>query len=170
VRLFFALWPPGEVVAALAAWAKQTQVLTGGRVARPESIHLTLAFLGEVAEGRVGDAIRAARSVRGSGHTLPIEQAKRWSHNDVLWVGPTEIPRSLDALAQSLRTELQKEGFAIEARPFAAHVTLIRKARRAVALPPLPHAAWRVTEFTLVQSMLSRHGASYRILDRIALR
>ena len=169
MRLFFALWPPAATALALARWAAQAQLLTGGRLTRPESIHLTLAFLGEVAEGRVGDAIRAARSVRGPSHTLPIEQAKRWSHNDVLWVGPTEIPRALAALAQSLRTELQKEGFAVEARPFAAHVTLIRKARRAVALAPLPHAAWRVTEFTLVQSMLSRHGARYSIVDRIAL-
>lgn len=169
MRLFFALWPPAATVAALAEWAAQAQLLTGGKLTRPESIHLTLAFLGEVAEERVGDAIHAARSVRGARHALPIEQAKRWSHNDVVWVGPTEIPCSLAALAQSLRTELEKEGFAVETRPFAAHVTLIRKARRAAGLPPLPRAAWPVTEFTLVRSTLSRHGSSYRIVDRITL-
>jgi len=170
VRLFFALWPPAATAAALAGWAAQAQMLTGGRLTRPESIHLTLAFLGEVAEERVGDAIRAAGSVRGARHALPIERAKRWSRNDVVWVGPTEIPGALAALAQSLRIELQTEGFAVEARLFAAHVTLIRKARRAAALPPLPHAAWPVTEFTLVQSTLSRHGSGYSILDRIAVR
>ena len=169
MRLFFALWPAAAAVAALAAWAEQAQKQTGGRVTRPESIHLTLAFLGEVTEERVENAIRAAQSVRGERHTLPIEHAKRWSHNDVIWVGPTEIPRALAALAQSLRTALEKEGFVLEARPFAAHVTLIRKARRAAALPPFPRAAWPVTEFTLVSSMLSRHGSSYSIVDRIAL-
>ena len=169
MRLFFALWPPAATVTALAGWAVQAHLLTGGRRTRPESIHLTLAFLGEVAEERVGDAIRAARSVRGAPHALPIAQAKHWSHNDVVWVGPIEIPRALAALAQSLRTELDKEAFAVEARPFAAHVTLIRKARRVAGLPPVPHAAWPVTEFTLVRSMLSRHGSSYGIVDRIAL-
>jgi 2'-5' RNA ligase len=169
VRLFFALWPPPATVAVLADWATHAQARTGGRVTRPESIHLTLAFLGEVTEARVADAIRAARSVRGGRHRLPIEQAKRWSHNDIIWVGPTEIPRALAALAQSLRTALEKEGFVVEARPFAAHVTLIRKAQRSAALPPLPRAAWPVTEFTLVSSTLSRQGSSYSIVDRIAL-
>ena len=169
MRLFFALWPPSAAVAALSAWAEQAQVLTGGRVTRAESIHLTLAFLGDITEERVGHAIRAARNVRGAPHTLPIEQAKHWSHNDVVWVGPMEIPRALAALAQSLRAELEKEAFAVEARPFAAHVTLIRKARRVAGLPPVPQAAWPVTEFTLVRSTLSRHGSSYGIVDRIAL-
>jgi 2'-5' RNA ligase len=169
VRLFFALWPPAATVAALAKWAAQAQILTGGKVTRAESIHLTLAFLGEVAEERVGDAIRAGRSVRGARHQLPIEQAKHWSRNDVVWVGPTESPPALAALAQLLRTGLEKEGFAVEARPFAAHVTLIRKARPAARLPPLPRAAWPVSEFTLVHSTLSRHGSSYSIIDRTVL-
>ena len=169
MRLFFALWPPAATVTALAEWAAQVQVLTGGRVTRAESIHLTLAFLGDGAEERVAGALRAARSVRGARHQLPIEQAKRWSHNDVVWVGPTKIPPALAALAQSLRTELDKEGFALEARPFAAHVTLIRKARPAAELPPLPRVVWPVSEFTLVHSTLSRHGSSYSIVDRIAL-
>jgi 2'-5' RNA ligase len=169
VRLFFALWPPAETATALAAWAGRAQVLTGGRVLKAEAIHLTLAFLGNVDADIAGAALRAARRVRALPHTLPIEQAKRWSHHDVVWVGPTEIPRELAALAQSLRTELEKEGFAVEARPFAAHVTLIRKARRAAGLPPLPGAAWPVTEFALVLSMLSRHGSSYSVVDRIAL-
>src|SRR6185436_19398373 len=81
VRLFFALWPPAATVAALAAWAVQVQKAAGGRVTRPESIHLTLAFLGEIADDRVGDAVKAAVSVRGERHTLPIERAKVWAHN-----------------------------------------------------------------------------------------
>ena len=169
MRLFFALWPPAQAIAALAAWAKEAQVLTGGRVTRPESIHLTLAFLGEVAEERAGDAIRAARSVRGARHALPIERAKVWTHNHIGWVRPQRTPPALESLTNSLRQNLLAEGFAIESRPFAAHVTLLRKAGQASRLPPLPEVVWPVDEFTLVYSRLSQKGSSYEVLARFGL-
>ena len=170
MRLFFALWPPAATVAALAEWAKQAQVLTGGRVTRADSIHLTLAFLGDVAEERVAAAVRAARSVRGVRHRLPIERARIWQHNHIVWVGPEQAPAALDSLAASLRENLQMVGLAIEARPFAAHVTLVRKATaKAPQLPPLPVLDWPVDEFTLVGSQLSSEGSSYKIIDRFRL-
>jgi 2'-5' RNA ligase len=169
VRLFFALWPPAATVAALAEWAARAQILTGGRVTRAESIHLTLAFLGEAAEERVADAVRAARSVRGVRHRLPIERAKIWAHNRIAWVGPAKTPLALDSLAGSLREHLPAEGFVIEARPFAAHVTLVRKTGKAARLPPLPALDWPVDEFTLVRSRLSPKGSSYEIIARFGL-
>jgi RNA 2',3'-cyclic 3'-phosphodiesterase len=169
VRLFFALWPPAATAATLAAWAGRAQSVTGGKVTRSETIHLTLAFLGEVAENRVADAISAAKKARGEPHALPIELAKVWAHNSLVWVGPERTPPALDALARSLRAQLQAEGFAIEARPFAAHVTLVRKAHRAARLPALPALDWPVEEFTLVRSQLLPKGSSYEIIDRIGL-
>ena len=168
MRLFFAIWPPAATVAALAAWAARAQALTGGRLTRPESIHLTLAFLGEVSEGRVEDAIRAARSVQGVRHALPIERAKVWAHNRIVWVGPKSTPAALESLYQMLREQLLAEGFQLEARPFAAHVTLIRNARK-TALPPLPALDWPVDEFTLVRSRLSQKGSGYEVVARFAL-
>ena len=169
MRLFFALWPPAATVAALAVWAGKAQAVTGGKPTRPEAIHLTLAFLGEVSESRIQDAIRAARNARGAPHALPIELAKVWAHNSIVWVGPERTPPALDALTRSLRAQLQAEGFAIESRPFAAHVTLVRKAHRAPRLPPLPRLEWPVEEFTLVRSQLLPKGSSYEIVERIGL-
>lgn len=169
MRLFFALWPPAATVAALAAWAKGAQALAGGRATRRESIHLTLAFLGEVAEARAEDAIRAARSVRGTKHALPIERAKVWAHNQIGWVGPERTPPALVHLTNSLRQSLLAEGFAIEDRPFAAHVTLLRKVGKAALLPRLPALEWPVDEFTLVHSRLSQKGSSYEVLARFGL-
>lgn len=154
---------------ALAAWAGQVRAATGGRVTRADAIHLTLAFLGEVSEDRVGAAILAAKTVRAGPHVLPIEQAKYWAHNRIVWVGPNETPRVLGVLAQSLRAELEREGFAIERRPFAAHITLLRKARVPLSLPPLPAARWPVSEIALVCSNLSSAGSSYEILQRFPI-
>ena len=170
MRLFFAIWPPRETAAALAAWAGQAQREVGGNVARAETIHLTLAFLGEVPGARAAAAFRAARGMRGVPHALPIEEARLWPHNHIVWVGPRETPAALGALAASLRAELESGGFAIERRPFAAHVTLIRKARATGALPPLPSVEWPVNEVALMRSTLAPQGPSYEVMERMSLR
>jgi 2'-5' RNA ligase len=166
MRIFFALWPPAESARALAEWAGEAQRSTGGSVTREEKIHLTLAFLGDADSGR---AIDAARKVKGKIHSLPIEQARYWRDNRIVWAGPRETPPPLLELFKRLELELYKRDFMLERRPFAAHVTLIRKARAAQALPPLPALDWPVREFVLVRSTLSSAGSAYEVLGRFAL-
>lgn len=165
MRIFFALWPPGESARALARWAREAQGATGGKPTDAEKIHLTLAFLGEADPQR---AIRAAQRVTANPHALPMEQARYWRENRIIWAGPREIPPPLQALFDALRLELYREDFILERRRFAAHVTLIRKAR-AARLPPLPALDWPVREFLLVRSSLSSKGSAYEPLERFAL-
>ena len=132
---------------------------------REEKIHLTLAFLGEAEPQR---AIAAARRVSANAHSLPIEEARYWPKNRIVWAGPRETPPPLGELFKRLELELYKEDFILERRPFTAHVTLIRKAR-AAALPALPALDWPVSEFVLVRSALSSAGSSYDVLERFPL-
>jgi len=166
MRLFFAVWPPPAAARALAEWARAAQRATGGRATEESKIHLTLAFLGDADREK---AIRAAGRVRGRAHSLPIEQAQHWRHNGIVWAGPQETPPPLLDLFKKLEFELYKDDFALERRPFAAHVTLIRKARAAETLPPLPGLDWPVREFLLVRSSLSGAGSSYEVLERFSL-
>src|SRR5262249_55426806 len=131
VRLFFAAWPPAETAAALHEWSKPLQ----GRATPAENIHLTLAFLGEADPAK---ASAAAKRVRGSRHELPIEVARYVKRNEMVWVAPRETPPALEALVKALQLELYREEFFLERRPFAAHVTLLRKAAVPKVLPPLP--------------------------------
>jgi RNA 2',3'-cyclic 3'-phosphodiesterase len=165
MRLFFALWPPAETAHALAGWARAAQRRTGGKPMDSAKIHLTLAFLGDADPQR---ATTAARRATGAAHDLPIEHARHWRENNIVWVGPRETPPALKALFESLSMELYREEFILERRPFAAHVTLIRKAR-AAKLPPLPALEWPVREFLLVRSSLSSKGSTYEPLERFAL-
>jgi len=169
VRLFFALWPPARAASALHEWASQASRQAGGRVTRAETIHLTLAFLGEVDEQRLPAAISAGRSAAGAPHRLPIEQARYWKHNRIVWVGPDETPEPLAGLAADLKSSLETERFELESRAFQAHITLIRKAHEPRALPPLPAIEWPVDEFVLVRSVLAREGSSYETIERFAL-
>lgn len=163
MRLFFALWPPAETAAALHEWSRALD----GRVTAVANIHLTLAFLGEADAGK---ATSAARRVRSQRHALPIEVARYVKRNEMVWVAPRETPPALEALVKALQLELYREEFFLERRSFAAHVTLLRKAREPKVLPPLPAVSWPVDEFLLVQSRSLAKGPVYEPVERFALR
>ena len=167
MRLFFALWPPPKTAHALAQWTHEVSRDTGGSPTASDKIHLTLAFLGEGDSAKAHDA--AAR-VQGRRHSLPIEHAHYWKHNKIVWVGPRTMPEPLAALVSQLHGSLKDHGFVLEDRPFAAHVTLLRKARPANAFPPLPATLdWPVDEFVLVRSRTSPKGATYEWVERFPL-
>jgi 2'-5' RNA ligase len=167
VRLFFACWPPVETAQALGRWAAEVRDESAGKVTAVENIHLTLAFLGNAEPDK---AIAAARRVNGRRHELPIDAARYVKRNEMVWVGSTAVPAPLLELASDLQASLRSAGFALEDRPFAAHVTLIRKARRPASIPPLPDVDWPVDEFLLVSSRTSAAGSTYRPVERFSLR
>jgi len=167
VRLFFALWPPRETAQALAGWASEVRNESGGKLTVVENIHLTLAFLGNADPEK---ASAAARRVQGRRHELPIDAARYVKRNQMVWVGPDTAPPLLASLAADLRESLLKGQFVMEERPFAAHVTLIRKARRPTSIPPLPQVAWPVDEFLLISSKTSAGGSAYTPVERFPLR
>lgn len=167
MRLFFALWPPRATAQALGDWAAAVGGQSGGKVTAVENIHLTLAFLGEADADK---ALDAARRVKAPRHELPIDAARYVKKNEMLWVAPATLPAELTALAGDLHRALRGAGFALEERPFAAHVTLIRKARMPKSIPPLPRVRWPVDEFVLVRSRTSSKGSTYEPLERFALR
>jgi 2'-5' RNA ligase len=163
VRLFFAAWPPPATAAALHAWA---EALGDGKLVPRENIHLTLAFLGEADPVR---AAAAAKRVRGARHDLPIDEARSWRQNEIVWVGPRKMPRELEALVKALQLELYRDEFILERRLFAAHVTLLRKASGPRDMPGLPRVDWPVREFVLVRSRMSTRGAAYEPMEHFPL-
>lgn len=132
-----------------------------------ETIHLTLAFLGDVEESVL--PLLEGLKVQGEKHFLPIDQARYWKHNKIVWVGPDAMPARLEALVENLQMELKANSFALEKRPYAAHITLIRNARVPISLPPLPPTHWPVEECVLVESVPAGKGRDYEVLARYAL-
>lgn len=152
MRLFFAIWPPTETAAALHGWSKRLQ----GRATPAANIHLTLAFLGEADPAKAASAARAVRAPR---HELVFDVARYVKRNEMIWAVAREAPVQL---VESLHANLAKAGFSLEKRPFAAHVTLVRKAHPPLSLPPLPRVDWPVKEFLLVRSLPSKYEAVAR--------
>jgi 2'-5' RNA ligase len=160
------LWPPARTAHALAQWGREVASDTGGAAIASEKIHLTLAFLGEADPA---NAFNAARRVQGARHALPIDHAHYWKHNKIVWVGPQAMPAPLAALVGELHAALKDHGFVLEERRFAAHVTLLRKAKPPKALAPLPRVDWPVDEVLLVRSRTSPKGATYEPIERFTL-
>lgn len=154
-RVFFAVWPDETAAAALHGIAADAGKTCGGRLMRRETLHLTLAFLGELGDRRVAEAKRIADGIRMEDFDLALDRLGYWKRNRILWAGGVS-PR-LTLLAKDLGDGLRAAGFALEARPFVAHLTLRRDAR-CEEMPALDQAvAWPVREFVLAQSRDGRY-------------
>jgi RNA 2',3'-cyclic 3'-phosphodiesterase len=169
LRLFFALWPPESAAHTLHSWAAAAHAKTGGRVTREDTIHLTLAFLGDVPGDRVAALIDCARRVRGAPFDLKIDEGRWWEHNGIVWAGPKEMPEALRDLAAQLDTVLKEGGFRTEKRDFKAHISLVRRAQNGETLLALEPVEWHANEFVLVRSSLSTAGPAYATLSRFSL-
>lgn len=129
-----------------------------------DTLHVTLAFIGEIPAERVADACKVADDVAVEPFDLTLDRLGYWKHNRILWAGG--VSPHLTFLAESLGGKLRAAGFTLDDRPFVAHMTLLRDARCAV-VPTLTEAiAWPVREFVLAESSLSREGARYEIVGR----
>ena len=170
VRLFFALWPDSKTRAALAAWQKKLARACGGRVMRPWTLHVTLAFLGATPEDRLDAVKEAAAGTRGGACEMIIDQAAFWPHNRIVWVGTDTPPPALTALESGLRSRLAAAGIAFDAKPFVAHVTLLRNARPPRGELPADSVPWAAQDFVLVESQPSPEGSRYEIIARFPLR
>ncbi len=134
---------------------------------RRDTLHLTLAFLGDVPLASMPGLTAAASSLDpGPAFTLTLDELGYWRHNQIVWAGVRHPPAALTHLAGDLYERLRAEGFRLESRPFRPHLTLLRKVVSAPELPSLPALTWPVDGFSLVASELSHEGARYHVLGR----
>src|SRR5690606_22910547 len=88
LRLFFALWPSADDAARIAVWAHDAHAAVGGRIMRPETLHLTLAFLGATAAEQVNALVLAASGWRAPVGTIVLRRFGRFAGPRVVWAGP----------------------------------------------------------------------------------
>ena len=166
-RLFFAIEPAEDALRSLAERAEFVAREVGGRPMAAGKIHLTLAFLGDVAEDRIAAAEAAADASGGTPFTLVLDRLGAFRRAGVAWAGASMPDPALLRLQGTLAAHLAARGFALEPRPFAPHVTLVRKVERAMRDLPFEPVGWRVTDFALVRSHLGT--GKYETLRRWAL-
>ena len=182
MRLFVALEIPAGVRDNLASLIDNLRSLSSRladkrtRWVRPENLHVTLKFIGEVAPAKL-EGIRAALSeirsdarvdlsVRGLGF-FPNESQPR-----VLWAG-LNASSNLTSLAGDIDRALESQGMAREQRAFTPHVTLARlepagldeKSRGAIRQNgERDFGSFQTHEIHLIESKTKPSGAEYTSL------
>jgi len=165
VRLFVAVDPPSDVVAALEqALGERDDRL---RWVPPEQWHLTLVFCGEVDDWRVADL--SARLGRAAARTSPFSLRlagagtfpKQAAKARVLWVGVGGDVPALSRLAERCAAAARRSGVDVEDRAYRPHLTLARARREATdarveveRLASFSSGPWPVTRLRLVHSTL----------------
>jgi 2'-5' RNA ligase len=179
IRAFFAI-ELGEsarrAAAELARWLREVPGGDGVRWVRPEALHVTLRFLGDIDPARAAPLARRARlevarlgpfALRlGRAELFPTPRRPR-----VVALG-LEPAAPLEALAAAVERAVVAEGFAPEERAFRAHLTLGRVRDRrfpSVAGAKLAAAEFAVEEAVLFRSELQPAGPRYTPLERIPL-
>ena len=133
----------------------------------PQHFHVTLAFLGSVAEARVTEVTAVAQQVATSSSSVQIvlDSVEFWRKARVLCATSLVGSRRGGVeLAETLKSTLVAAGFAPDLKPFRPHVTLARKVQpgiRDVAMTPV---LWTFSEFALVESRTQTNGPDYRPL------
>ncbi|MGZ4170213.1 MAG: RNA 2',3'-cyclic phosphodiesterase [Solirubrobacteraceae bacterium] len=177
-RLFVALDLPGTVRSTLARWAREhVGEVPRLRLVAPESLHVTLCFLGSRPVEEV-DAITAACAAV-SGFPAAV-----LTLGDALWLPPRR-PRVLTvkladdqgraaAVQSALARALQDRGvYEPDQRPFLAHVTVARVQRGGrpggAELPAPEPLRFTASTVTLYESRLGTGAACYEALSRVML-
>jgi 2'-5' RNA ligase len=163
LRVFFALWPDAGARHALSALARDTAVQARGRAPSAGNLHLTLAFLGDVAATRIAalQAIGPAVASAVAPFTVTLDRVGAFGNGAIAWVGASAPPRELERLVQLLTGALAKDGFPTERRAFHPHVTLARHCRRPADSAAIAPIAWRVEQITLNASERAPSGPRY---------
>jgi 2'-5' RNA ligase len=187
MRLFVAVRLADSVVDAALDAAREMRERIGpqlaARWAERDHMHLTVRFIGGVADELVTPLLHALRAplpvapfdiALGDCGMFPPSGPPR-----VIWIGLASGLPSLRRMHEEFNRRLAPLGFAPEDRPFNAHITLARvkdeprgssRTIRDVVVNVSPRPArCHITSATLFQSQLSPQGANYRSLLDVPL-
>ncbi len=171
MRLFVAVWPSPGVARRLKELRRPA--VDGVRWTTPDQWHVTLRFL-----GRVADCARAREAFLGSG-PAPASPVRAAAGPATAWLGRGVLQLPVDglvSLAEHMR--VGTDGLAQDSAPkgpYKGHLTLARaKGRlRRSELPWLAgeefSATWWVREVTLVASTLGSEGSRYDVIESLPL-
>jgi 2'-5' RNA ligase len=158
------------------------QLDSGGkniRWVKPQGMHLTLKFLGEVPEDKIPeiqsvldrvakDYSRFQLSLKGTGTFPPAAHIPR-----VIWIG-IEKNESIQQIQASVENELKKMGFPLENRKYYPHLTIgrvkaphhLEKVMQTLDRnKQVEFGIMDVSKLTLFKSTLKPTGAEYTILS-----
>ena len=192
-RAFVAIVPPPSVKTELEAVVRRLRQRDADEAVRwvaADALHITLAFLGQIAESTVAPLIDALREETASAPSFELTvnslgtfgDSRRRGGAQVVWAGLGGKVDVLQELHSRVNAAVKSVGLRVESRAFQPHITLgrVRRGRRwrldPAHTPPIPSTAFRVDTVTLMESRLGKGPAVYmergvvRLTDRVSER
>lgn len=188
VRSFIAIELPPEIKAELSSLEEKLQAgqYLFVKWVAPNSIHLTLKFLGNIAANKIAPVTAAMeKAVQGivsfSVVISGLGAFPNWQRPQVIWVGLSGEVETLHKLQQRIDSALSPLGFSPESRSFTPHLTLARFKEGAssqeqrefgdlVASTKLgPSLSFEVDALSLMKSQLTPSGAIYSQIASVKL-
>jgi 2'-5' RNA ligase len=167
-RLFLGLRIPDDVVEPLSAWQRSE---LGGRFVPPENLHVTLAFLGSRAVAELAEIARELREAAADA-VPPVLTVRGYRETrSVGMLVLDDLEGRATALADDVHERLERLGvYRKEARPWLAHLTVLRFRDRPRLRPSLPDLGQiSPSEAAVYHSLLRPGGAQYEVLESAAL-
>jgi 2'-5' RNA ligase len=181
--------PAVKAAAAAAAAALRDDLASAdirvlARWVPEDNLHITLFFIGEVADAgvtRVEAALAPPFAHPGFGiHLSGLGAFPPSGVPRVFWIGVRAGREALSALQADVSARLATAGCEPEGRPYSAHLTIARvkdlqsrghaaRVRRILAGRDADAGESRVSAVTLFQSRLSPKGSTYEPLLRVPL-
>jgi RNA 2',3'-cyclic 3'-phosphodiesterase len=185
MRLFVALDLPGEIRASMLQYTDRVRRLAPeARWARPEGLHVTLKFIGEVSDANAQDIKSGLATLEAAPFQVDFENVGFFptpKSPRVFWIG-VEGGAPLVELAAAIDNATHALGIAKEDRAFSPHLTLARagsgpgaqhQLKPLVTLlqsePPPHFGTMTAREFFLYRSQPQRGGSQYTKLQRFRL-
>ena len=188
VRLFVACEVPDDVRETIGETIEDLRKKSGQAVRwiRPDGVHVTLKFLGEVPTKKL-PAVKLAIQEAVVGHApfeLEFSNIGTFGGREglrLMWVGIAGDVLRLEALVRAVNAALAVVGFEPERRPFRPHLTLGRvkdeistrhraEIEVAVGKSTVPPVSWRTAQVSLMRSRLTTAGATYEVIATFPLR
>jgi len=149
---------------------------------RPENVHLTLKFLGDVEQENLNEISILLEGIgaRFRPFTIILDRTGLFpgiKNPRVLWIGINGDMAALGRLKRDIEEGLQEYGFKSESKPFVPHIT-VGRVKKARPLPGqvaaflntyLENASTTVSRFHLIKSRLTPKGPIYTVLNSYPL-
>ncbi len=189
IRSFIAIELPDKLKLELSRLEAKLKSggLPGVKWVNPDSIHLTLKFLGNITPDKT---VEITRAIEEAARTVPpfnlevkdLGAFPNFKRVQVVWVGISGEVAQLKQLQQDIESNLTRLGFTPESRPFTSHLTLARLRNQASSderqkLGQLiadtrfeADCTIKVDAISLIRSQLTREGAIYSQISSVRLK
>lgn len=163
-RLFFALWPD-EKTRQLINTFNQSIQSQGLKKVKPDNLHVTLVFLGNVDDGAEALIRQGVGNIKVQPFVIRFDNLSYWKKPKILCVSTQHYDPQLFVLVDALNSIVGQCGIKIEKRRYQPHITLARKAGKLIDIN-VPPIEWQAEDFCLVQSSSTVNGVDYQVLQR----